>query len=320
MFRIAVLLLMVLTTACSSSLVQLRKVEPKGNLFQIYLAREYLDYAEAEADQYDWFDSTHFSRKGLKAAKGMDTYPEDLRDWDIPVGALPTLIQARESMMTVLASGASVNNPKQAAKMQFYFDCWVEQEEENWQVGHTVYCREHFYNVLDELYAKTIDQTPVYEAAVDLMVTQKAPDANMMAPMDMPIISPEVEMEMSEAMVACPEGCYRQREKRTVYFEFNNSKLTKRTQRVLSNIISEMRDVEKYEITINGYADSIGSEDYNLKLSKKRAQSVKRAFLNAGFDEASMTIFAFGEARGLLDTQDNVPEKENRAVEIVIEM
>lgn len=313
---LSIILALLVLSSCSSSIVQLRKVEPQGNLFQIYLAREYLDFAEAEADQYDWFDSAYFARKGLKSAKGIDVYPEDLRDWDIADETLPTIQQAREHMMTVLASNVSNRFPKEAAKMQFFFDCWVEQEEENWQGDHIDYCREHFYDMLDKLYAETTYQLPPtpYRAAADLM-PEAAPQ-----PVHVPVAPADVvTFEANATEDKCPLDCLKTKEIRTVYFGFNSSKISQRTQRVVSNIIAMLKDKKDYTITLNGYADRVGSEEYNMNLSKKRAQSVKKMLTENGIDAKSVMLFAFGEVHGLLETKDGIAEKENRAVEIVVE-
>jgi OOP family OmpA-OmpF porin len=338
--RYTVLLLSLLVTACNSSLVQLQKTEPVGTPYQMYLAREYLDFAEAEADQYDWFDSGHFSRKGLKLARGEDVKPEIIHFWDIDKDNAPTLLQAREYLTQTLTDQVKESHPKEAARAQFLFDCWVEQQEEIWQTSHIAYCREKFYNTLDKLAAlsagdmmKTAQAVPaelpakqqMAEAPVDINSYPVDNDAQIAEPVAQPIPmgGPEVysfagAMERDGSEV-CDEKCIRMIEKRTVYFELASDDLTKRTQRVVSNIIAQLKNTKKYEITLNGYADRLGKEEYNMGLSKGRAQSIKEQLVAAGLDPNAITVFAFGEFDGLLDTPDEVAEKENRAVEIIIE-
>ncbi len=76
---------------------------------------------------------------------------------------------------------------------------------------------------------------------------------------------------------------------------------------------------------ISGHTDSKGSEEYNQKLSEKRAESVKKWLIeNAGVNPKIIEISGYGESRPVApntnpDGSDN-PEgrQKNRRVEIVI--
>jgi OOP family OmpA-OmpF porin len=280
---------LLLLTGCVSSLVQLQQAEPIGTPFQTYLAREYLDFAEAEADQYDWFNSSHFARKGLKAANGVDVMPEPLEEWDLEPDVQPILEQARTLLLKALTPDIKRNHAKDAARTQFMFDCWVEQQSEGWQNDHIAYCRENFYNTLDRLYNIIYpDQKKETPAAVSEAT------ANSSAP--------------------------KKEQTRTVYFDSGKSSISDKSKKVLSGIISELKKATKYEITLNGYADRVGKEDANLKLSKKRSDEVKKFLVQAGVNPNVITVFAFGNESSIVDNEKGAPEQENRVVEIVVEI
>ena len=57
-----------------------------------------------------------------------------------------------------------------------------------------------------------------------------------------------------------------------------------------------------------------GSEDYNLGLSKRRAQSVVEVLNLLGISTDNMTVGSVGEGQPRVSTADGVPEQENRAV------
>ncbi len=66
------------------------------------------------------------------------------------------------------------------------------------------------------------------------------------------------------------------RDERTIYFDFNKSDLTAEATAKLDSIINAVvasKGVQK--VVVVGYADQIGSNDYNLKLSQKRANAVE---------------------------------------------
>jgi len=154
---------------CSSDIEQVRNVEPTGGSeFTRALAEEYKQFAIYEADtRFDWPDAGYFARKGLAAANGEVVLPEDLANWDIPVGMVDELSSARARLITVLDAGARDTNPVLAARAQGRFDCWVENAEENHEPMAIQACRDEFYTALEQL------ETPP-------------------APAEVPIIQPEV--------------------------------------------------------------------------------------------------------------------------------
>ncbi len=68
------------------------------------------------------------------------------------------------------------------------------------------------------------------------------------------------------------------------------------------------------QVVIQGHADSVGDADYNLDLSKRRAQGVVEVLNQLNIPTDRMTIGAVGETQQRVATEDGVPEQENRAV------
>ena len=75
---------------------------------------------------------------------------------------------------------------------------------------------------------------------------------------------------------------------------------------------------EAYEVVLSGYTDASGSESYNLKLSQRRAESVKKRLVEKGVKAAAITLFAYGESSPTVKTPDGKKEKTNRRVEIFL--
>lgn len=79
-------------------------------------------------------------------------------------------------------------------------------------------------------------------------------------------------------------------EDRTVYFDFNDSSLTDEAKSKLDGLLAILKsDKEIQNVSIVGYADRIGSADYNQKLSRKRALSVKEYLASQGYTNANVT-------------------------------
>ncbi len=140
-------------TACTGwDLDELKSVKPSGTPFTAALAREYQDFSQGQADEYDWINSTYFSRKGLMAAYGdFDINPERPEKWDIAADKLPELQSARGKLVNLLSKKNQLTYPESLAHAQVLYDCWVEEQEEGWQTGHIANCRNEFFATMANL-------------------------------------------------------------------------------------------------------------------------------------------------------------------------
>jgi OmpA-OmpF porin, OOP family len=72
------------------------------------------------------------------------------------------------------------------------------------------------------------------------------------------------------------------------------------------------------KIEIHGHTDSIGSENYNLYLSRKRARSVIAFLTEQGIDSRRLTFEAFGYSKPIESNRSNAGRAKNRRVEFKI--
>ncbi len=132
----------------------LGETTPEGPAFTKALTKEYLAFATFEGhEMYDWPDAIHFARKGLKTAAGSIEPPEELSRWNLPKDKIEELSRSRARLLAALDGGARERRPEIAARAQAKFDCWVEQQEENWQWDHIRACREGLEAALKRLEA-----------------------------------------------------------------------------------------------------------------------------------------------------------------------
>lgn len=131
---------------------KLRAAPQASDPFNRTLVREYLKFAVTEADEMDdWADASHFARKGLRAAHGQTTAPEKLSVWRLPASHTGPIAKARLRLVKVLDGGARSADSERAAIAQARFDCWVEQQEENFQPDDIAACRDRFFAELKVL-------------------------------------------------------------------------------------------------------------------------------------------------------------------------
>jgi len=74
----------------------------------------------------------------------------------------------------------------------------------------------------------------------------------------------------------------------------------------------------KYRMVLIGHTDNDGSDNYNLILSKKRAEVVRRKFEGNKVDYDLIKVYYFGENRPMKSNENDENKKFNRRVEIII--
>jgi OOP family OmpA-OmpF porin len=70
---------------------------------------------------------------------------------------------------------------------------------------------------------------------------------------------------------------------------------------------------------VTGHTDTVGSDAYNMRLSRRRAESVAAELEKQGVPSAEIAIVAKGKHDLLVPTADGVKEPQNRRVQIVYE-
>jgi outer membrane protein OmpA-like peptidoglycan-associated protein len=103
-----------------------------------------------------------------------------------------------------------------------------------------------------------------------------------------------------------------------VFFDWNRAELTNRAKEIIGEAATASRTVQTTRIEVQGHADRSGSDAYNMRLSRHRADNVAAELVRRGVERSIITIEAFGESRPLVPTADGVREPQNRRVEIIL--
>ena len=104
-------------------------------------------------------------------------------------------------------------------------------------------------------------------------------------------------------------------DERSLNFDFDKSNIKPQYYDLLKNI-KEFVEQNNYEITIVGHTDSIGSNQYNFGLSRRRAEAVKAKLLEFGLAEDRIVgIEAMGEEQPIATNATKEGRAQNRRVE-----
>jgi outer membrane protein OmpA-like peptidoglycan-associated protein len=101
-----------------------------------------------------------------------------------------------------------------------------------------------------------------------------------------------------------------------IYFPLDSDALGDSAKAALAGLVRDMHAAKATHLNVNGHADRLGSEEYNMDLSERRARAVVKALKEAGVPAKLLQYFAFGESDPAVPTADEVAEPRNRRVEI----
>ena len=87
---------------------------------------------------------------------------------------------------------------------------------------------------------------------------------------------------------------------------------------ILKRLIEKLEKFPNYEVGIAGHTDSIGSDEYNQKLSERRALSVYKYLVEQDVDKERLSTEGFGETQPIDDNETESGRARNRRVEFYL--
>lgn len=97
-----------------------------------------------------------------------------------------------------------------------------------------------------------------------------------------------------------------------IYFEFDSSVLLPMAEEVLKEKAQWLRGNPGISVIIEGHCDERGTNEYNLALGDRRAESAKVYLVNLGISESRLTSISFGEERPVDPGHDEAAWAKNR--------
>jgi outer membrane protein OmpA-like peptidoglycan-associated protein len=104
----------------------------------------------------------------------------------------------------------------------------------------------------------------------------------------------------------------------TFRFAFNSADLTQKNRELLSRIAGILLVSKGYGLAVYGYTDDVGSEEYNLSLSERRAKSVEQYLMQAGVPAGIMSTKGYGKSSPRVSNTAPDARAKNRRVELAV--
>ena len=262
-----------------TKLEKAQRVDPDGSTFNRNLYQGYIDLASSEYDEGDYTDSDNFAVRAMQSGTGGTVAPEEISARRLPKDKVGELTSARQRLVGTLSKGAAEKVPAETAQAQTGFDCWMQEQEENFQPDDIEACRSRFFAALEYI-----------------------EDALKPKPVAKKVEPPAAPPPEAQTFV--------------LYFGTDGDELDKASQAVLSRVRAAASKIDGAKITVAGFTDAEGTSKYNLGLSDRRAETVALALADAAAQK--IDTISFGQYNQAVSTADGVEEPLNRRVEITV--
>jgi len=217
-----------------------------------------------------------YTDKAALAQQGQEPAPE-------PAPADQASQSLHDRLVRAIAAGKD-RFPEPSARAQADYDCWVLDSNAPGMAGAARACKAAFDGSLVALENAARPAPP----PASFPVTPVAPPP------------PPV------AATPAPSNDF------TVYFDFDSWTLTAEDLTVITNVINTARAGGQSRITVVGHTDTMGSADFNQRLSVRRANVVVEALVDMGARRAAIQASGVGKTDLAVQTPDQTREAKNR--------
>jgi outer membrane protein OmpA-like peptidoglycan-associated protein len=103
-----------------------------------------------------------------------------------------------------------------------------------------------------------------------------------------------------------------------VLFASNDAALSDDGTQTISRVAQVLLGIGIDRVTVEGHTDNVGSEEYNQRLSQRRAEAVAQALVRKGFASTDIVRRGFGPQRPIADNTSDAGRALNRRAVLIV--
>jgi outer membrane protein OmpA-like peptidoglycan-associated protein len=250
----------------------------RGDVFTQALYSAYFSVALEDYRAGRYDASDQFADKALAAAGGTRIAPNRVEGAELASDDLVALTTARERVVAAQQHRFAGTAPAEAAAVQAWFDCWMRASVVPAAPARAAECREYFETRMTALEEHLSAQDEAARAVERMMQPRWW----------------------------------------NVYFDTDVSELGEAGTSVVGEVLAAFEEFKEARVYIWGHTDRVGSEEYNLELSRRRAGNVRDALIAGGVPADWLRTVGYGKQRPV-SVSTNPHDATNRRVNIVVE-
>jgi outer membrane protein OmpA-like peptidoglycan-associated protein len=116
-----------------------------------------------------------------------------------------------------------------------------------------------------------------------------------------------IELEKEQQLVAEGADLGKILKLNPIYFDSNKAAITEKASYELSKVITALLEYPELNIDVRAHTDSRGKDNYNLKLSEKRANAIVKFIIANGINASRLTAKGYGETQPINECVNEVP-------------
>ncbi|MBM4254857.1 MAG: OmpA family protein [Deltaproteobacteria bacterium] len=105
---------------------------------------------------------------------------------------------------------------------------------------------------------------------------------------------------------------------KVIEFDAGSDALSTKGRFALTSILAMLRNRPAAHIEITGHTDNLGTEDYNIDLSQRRAETVRLYLLSQGIAEEQLSMQAYGSSLPIANNATPEGRQRNRSAEVIV--
>ena len=251
-----------------------------------------------------------------------DIYKVDIRNWKEPAYTQPDFadaVFAMEDEMPAIARPTVTTTPTVATPATLQFSVFVAEGDSRKPLNASVILSSthgeeiNFNEVKAGTYQTEVKNTSGNATRYKLLVSSSdyIPYSSTyyfsVSPMQNPVLSDTIYLD---------KIAVNYRRTLNVYFG-HDSDVPKSFEDILY-LEQIMKTAASVKVEISGHTDNTGSHPYNVGLSKRRAEAVKKHLVKSGIDESRITVGGYGPDKPISDNKTRAGRQLNRRTEFTI--
>lgn len=153
---------------------------------------------------------------------------------------------------------------------------------------------------------------PECDGALKSAPKAQAPQPQATAPVAIP--APRAQVPQPQPQPVVTKTTYQT----DTLFDFDKSVIKPEGKQALDKLVTKLNTIKLEVIIVVGHTDSIGTDDYNVKLGGRRAAAVRAYLISRGVEKSRMYVESRGEKQPVADNKTAAGRAKNRRVEVEV--